>query len=157
MAVDERTSLIAKRVVTRLAPEELIFFDAASEAFRRNGQKVRPGGDPLGFGLTEVVALVTPVALAVSAAVVDDLVGRTATAAVDRGRRGVKWLRGKLSPELPELPVRFEPHELERIRALARAKALALGLPEDQTELLVDALIGSLALPATDDRGEESP
>jgi hypothetical protein len=87
MAVDERTSLIAKRVVARLAPEELIFFDAASEAFRRNGQKVRPGGDPLGFGLTEVVALVTPVALAVSAAVVDDLVGRTATAAVDRGRR----------------------------------------------------------------------
>jgi hypothetical protein len=157
MTVDERTSLIAKRVVTRLAPEELIFFDAASEAFRRNGQKVRPGGDPLGFGLTEVVALVTPVALAVSAAVVDDLVGRTATAAVDRGRRGVKWLRGTLSPELPELPVRFEPHELERIRALARAKALALGLPEDQTELLVDALIGSLALPATDDRGEESP
>ncbi|MFD7660217.1 hypothetical protein ACFV4N_40090, partial [Actinosynnema sp. NPDC059797] len=96
--------------------------------------------------------------LAVSAAVADELLGRTASAVVDRGARGLRWLRGKAGraergdapAQLP--PAReFDQRDLKRIRDLARQKAQALGLPDEQVELFVDALIGSLAAP--DDGG----
>lgn len=160
MTVDERVREIARVVVSRVAPEELVFFDAASEAyFRDRGRReARTGRDPLGFGVTEVVTLVTPVALAVSAAVADELLGRTASAVVDRGARGLRWLRGKAGrAERDDAPAQlppareFDQRDLKRIRDLARQKAQALGLPDEQVELFVDALIGSLAAP--DDGG----
>lgn len=145
----------------KLAPDELIFFDAASEAFFRDQDKkdrvAKPGRDPLAFGLDEIVNLVTPVALAVSAAVMSELTKRTATAVVNRGKRGVGWLRGKVKKAEPALseaaPVALAPQELNRIKDVARDKARALGLPDAQVELFVDALIGSLVL--TDDQGLE--
>lgn len=137
----------------KLAPEELVFFEPASEAFFRDrdrdpdGTGGRARRDPLAFGVTEVVALVTPVALVVSAAIADEVVGRTATAVVDRGAR---WLRRKVrGGNRPELPARveFDEHELARIRASAAEKARALGLAEEQVSLFVDALIGGLTDP----------
>jgi len=123
--------------VTKLAPDELIFFDAASEAFFHDQDKkdraAGPGRDPLAFGLDEIVNLVTPVALAVSAAVMSELTKRTATAVVDRGKRGAGWLRGKRKKAEPApldaAPVVLAPRELSRIRDVAGDKARALGLP----------------------------
>ncbi|RLK58033.1 hypothetical protein [Actinokineospora cianjurensis] len=157
MADQERVRGIARAIVGKLAPEELVFFEPASEAYFRDrdrdpdGTGGRARRDPLAFGVTEVVALVTPVALVVSAAIADEVVGRTATAVVDRGVRGARWLRHKVrGGNRPELPARveFDEHELARIRASAAEKARAMGLAEEQVSLFVDALIGGLTDPS---------
>ncbi|MCP3801358.1 hypothetical protein NLX83_19025 [Allokutzneria sp. A3M-2-11 16] len=70
--MDEVTTL-ARGVVEACAPEELPFFAAASAAYFRDPRRALAGrkrsDEVLGSGLDTAVALLSPVALAVAAAV----------------------------------------------------------------------------------------
>ncbi|WP_143013160.1 hypothetical protein [Actinopolyspora mzabensis] len=89
----------ARRVVESLAPEELSFFEAASEEFLRDPERAtavrRRGDEALGSGIDTVVALLSPAALAVAAAVYDQLVGRAGDAVVRGGDRVLSRLRAR--------------------------------------------------------------
>lgn len=172
MGEDERrefTVTAARRVVESLAPEELPAFAATSEAFLRDPDRVlagrRRGDEALGSGIDAVVALLSPAALAVAAAVYDQLVGRAGDAVVRGGDRVLSRLRdrfrrrtelesddGSASEESTAEPVAAESlttgaltdEQRERVRGVAEARARALGLAEDRVQLLVGAIVDSL-------------
>ncbi len=151
MSSDGQIHQIARDIVSTVAPEEMNGFESTSQAFLRDQKRVRRGrGDTaLSFGSGEIVALITPAALVVAAAVVDNLAERAGSAVVQRGFSTARWLYGKFGradpvtlPEVP--PLALDDNELLQIRRLAEEKARALGLPEDRVQLLVDALMCSL-------------
>ncbi|MGJ7907897.1 hypothetical protein ACOQFL_15615 [Actinopolyspora sp. H202] len=154
----------ARRVVESLAPEELPAFAATSEAFLRDPDRVtavrRRGDEALGSGIDTVVALLSPAALAVAAAVYDQLVGRAGDAVVRGGDRVLSRLRARFRrraelesedgaaaeestvESLPAGPLTEE--QRARVREVAEARARALGLAEDRVRLLVGAIMDSL-------------
>ncbi len=151
MNPDEETHRIARDIVSKVAPEEMNSFESTSQAFLHHQKRVRRGrGDTaLSFGPGEVVDLITPAALVMAAAVVENLAERAGSATTQRGLRATRWLYGKFGrndpamlPEVP--PLALDKNELLQIRRLAEEKARALGLPEDRVQLLVDALMYSL-------------
>jgi hypothetical protein len=89
--------LLARRVVAGVAPEELPFFDPASDQFFRDRRRRRwrRGDDRvLGYGRGNVIALVTPAALLVASTIVQRLVDRTGDAVIDRSSKlGGRLLR----------------------------------------------------------------
>ncbi|WP_139235276.1 hypothetical protein [Actinopolyspora lacussalsi] len=159
----------ARRVVESLAPEELPFFAAASEEFLRDPERAtairRRGDEALGSGIDTVVALLSPAALAVAAAVYDQLVDRSGDAVVRGGDRLLSRIRarfrrraevenddGSETEGSTTEPVTAEPvtagpltdEQRERVREVAEARARALGLSEDRVRLLVGAIVDSL-------------
>lgn len=151
MNPDEEIRQIARDIVSEVAPEEMNGFESTSQAFLRHQKRVRRGrGDTaLSFGSGEIVVLITPAALVVATAVVENLAERAGSAIVQRGLGTAKWLYGKFgrggSGTLPEVPsLALDENELVQIRRLAEEKARALGLPENRVQLLVDALMCSL-------------
>ncbi|SFE60577.1 hypothetical protein SAMN04487819_1182 [Actinopolyspora alba] len=167
MGEDERrefTVTTARRVVESLAPEELPFFEAASEEFLRDPDRAtvvrRRGDEALGSGIDTVVALLSPAALAVAAAVYDQLADRAGDAVVRGGDRVLSRLRARFrrrvevesdddsetepatAESLTAGPLTDE--QRERVREVAEARARALGLAEDRVQLLVGAIVDSL-------------
>jgi hypothetical protein len=148
---------LARLLVQELAPEELAFFDAASEEFTRAGTGRLPerrggGADEVAWGnVEELVVLVTPAALAICAAVVAEFLQVTGKAVVARsgkaGRRlGRRLVRAKATTAEPAVIAPLSAAQLGRIRLAATEKADELGLSEDERRLLVDGLIGRLVL-----------
>ncbi|SDP74591.1 hypothetical protein SAMN04487905_10874 [Actinopolyspora xinjiangensis] len=172
MGEDERrefTVTTARRVVESLAPEELPAFAATSEAFLRDPERLlagrRCGDEALGSGIDTVVALLSPAALAVAAAVYDQLVDRAGDAVVRGGDRVLSRLRARFrrrsavegDEDSATEPETAEPEtagslttgpltdeQRERVREVAEARARALGLTEDRVRLLVGAIVDSL-------------
>ncbi|MDP9643228.1 hypothetical protein J2S53_003173 [Actinopolyspora lacussalsi] len=164
----------ARRVVESLAPEELPFFEAASEEFLRDPERAtairRRGDEALGSGIDTVVALLSPAALAVAAAIYDQLVDRAGDAVVRGGDRVLSRIRARFrrraevesddgtvaegsttepataesltAESLTAGPLTDE--QRERVREVAEARARALGLSEDRVRLLVGAIVDSL-------------
>ncbi|TDV56497.1 hypothetical protein [Actinophytocola oryzae] len=162
MDVDSRVTGVAKAVVAELAPDELVFFDTATEMFFRDRSKParRQGRDPLSFGITEVVDVVTPAALYVAAVVVDEVLGRAASKTVDKV--GGRWLRRKRVEGRPdEAPLLVsDPEQLAAICVEVRRLLRALHFPEDRIEVFVRALVGALTVPRGvfehDERGPDA-
>lgn len=151
MNSSEEIHRIARDIVAKVAPEEMNGFESTSQAFFGNQKKIRRGrGDTtLSFGSGEIVALITPAALLVVTAVVENLAERAGSTVAQRGLRTVRWLYGKFgrgdSATLPAVSsLTLDKNELLQVRRLAEEKARALGLPEDRVQLLVDALMYSL-------------
>jgi hypothetical protein len=104
---------VARDTVAMVAPDELVFFEAARAEFFRDPDRVVEGrrqrDEVLGYGMDELVQLVTPAALAIAAAVVGAAVDRAGTAVVDQavgaGRRLLRACSGVASP----LPRRRRP------------------------------------------------
>lgn len=142
---------VARTTVERTAPEELLFFDAAASAYLRGPGRASPrrgrrGDEALGYGVTDVVDLVTPVALTVAGAVVAHLADRVGDAASARTDRLIARLRGRLRrrPPPPARLPELSAAQLDVIRALAEERARALGLAEDRIALFVDAFMVSV-------------
>jgi hypothetical protein len=153
---------VARAAVTRVAPHELPLFRATAAAYFKRADQVshqrQNDDDMLGFGGVVDVSMVTPVALAVASAVVQlvatelakSMGKRTGDALVDRVAGAFKGPRRLESPQFAtdQAPA-LTPAQLERVRVVAIDKALRLRLPKSQADRLADAVISTLALPAS--------
>lgn len=165
---------LARRVVAGVAPEELPFFDPASDQFfaERRRRRWRHGDDRvLGYGWGDVIALVSPAALVVASTIVQKLVDRTGDAVLDRSgkvggrllRRAYRRWRARRSPtaapdspsgdaDAAPVPV-VAAAKVPEIRRLVEDAARAAGLPEERVERFVDEFVGALNIeraPTTD-------
>lgn len=150
---DERDFVIslARDAVSAVAPEELSFFAATSEAYFRDPERVLAGDRGhekiLGSGIDTVVALVSPVALAVAAAVYKQLTDRVGAAVVRGGDRLVRRVfrrRGRLTEPAAQLPATLGEEERKRVAQVVRERAQALGLASSKVDMLVDSVLASL-------------
>lgn len=165
---------LARATVERAAPEELLIFPAASEAYLEGQDPTKATrGDPmLGFGIETAVILITPIALTVAKDVLGFLRVQLKKHAEERGDDAVDWFIDRLfrrkddepaasapsdaaapAPAPADTAATVEPDEdieltdeqLEQVRAFALEKAKQLKLPDAKAELLADSLVGSLA------------
>lgn len=142
---------LARDAVSAVAPEEMPFFAATSEAYFRDPGRVlagdRGGDEVLGSGIDTVVALVSPVALAVASAVYQQLTDKAGAAVVRGGgklvRRVFRRRRGSLEPAA-QLPATLSEEERERVAHVVRERAQALGLTGSKVDALVDSVLASL-------------
>jgi hypothetical protein len=162
---DELVVALARATVERAAPEELVIFPAASEAYL-DGQDPakRTRGDPmLGFGVDSAVVLLTPIALTVAKDVLVFLRAQLKKQAEEHSDDVFDWLVDKLfrrgddekgaGGEQGGTVVAADPvaaaeltdEQLAEVRELAIEKAKQLKLSDDKAELLADSLVGSLA------------
>lgn len=160
---DELAVALARATVERAAPEEMVIFPAASEAYLEGQDPAkRTRGDPmLGFGVDSAVIMLTPIALTVAKDVVVFLRAQLAKQAEEHSDDVFDWLVDKLfrrgdddkaadaagGPAVATEPVAAEltDEQLEEVRQLAIEKAKQLKLSDDKAELLADSLVGSLA------------
>ena len=162
MTDDELAVALARSTVERAAPEEMVIFPAASEAFLEGQDpSTKTRGDPmLGFGIESAVILLTPVALNVAKDVLGFLRTQLKKQADEHGDEAFDWLvqklfrrgddDGKKDPATPPAPAPVDAAELtdeqlEEVRKFAIEKAKQLKLPKEKAELLADSLVGSLA------------
>jgi hypothetical protein len=150
--VDERelSTQLALLALERAAPDELLMFDelkdeyfedpAATLAFKKREEAV-------GFGLE--LALLTPYAIAVAQFVLGLLVDVLMDGVKDAAKPGVAGMLRRLlrlpsqeSPTSP--PPELTPEQRQRIFAAARAEAQRLGLSNDHSTLLGNAVVGAL-------------
>lgn len=157
---DELAVALARSAVERAAPEELVIFPAASEAFLEGDDpSKRTRGDPmLGFGVESAVVLLTPVALTVAKDVLGFLREQLKKQADEHGDDAFDWLVRKIfrrgddkdakkdeAPAVAAEPAELTDEQLEEVRKFAIEKAKQLKLPNDKAQLLADSLVGSLA------------
>jgi hypothetical protein len=168
---DELVVALARATVERAAPEELVIFPAASEAYLEGQDPTKATrGDPmLGFGVETAVVLLTPIALTVAKDVLGFLRVQLKRQTEEHGDEAVDWLLDKLLRRGDDEPAPAEPgatasppegaagttepaeeldlteEQLEQVRALALEKAKQLKLSDAKAELLADGLVGSLA------------
>ncbi len=156
---------LARRVVRKIAPEELPSFDIVAAPYLQTPEQAerrlrRAYDDPLGFGLGDIVTMATPVVALVSGSVitaVSDSVGKAvSTGTANAARKAWRKFRGKpLQPlELPPTPLSTA--QLAEVRQLALDRALSLGMERQKAEALADAVLAALVLRENDqDTGRE--
>src|SRR5262249_54021944 len=145
---------ITKTIVSQVAPEELDLFDELIQEYFRNPQPVppaTPSDDPLGFGVGEIVAAVTPAAAAMVSVsgVLEFLAAAWFKASMEEGaeltlaRARQLWTR---TAERTESPASLTQQQILHISTLARQQALRFGMDEKVAENMAAALVGSLVL-----------
>jgi hypothetical protein len=153
MTDDELAVALARSAVEKAAPEEMVIFPAASEAFLEGKDLTdrTRGGPLLGLGVDAAVVMLTPVALTVAKDVLGFLRVQLKKQADKHGEDAFDWLyakifrRGDDDGEKKDGPPELTDEQLEEVRQLAIEKAKQLKLPKDKAELLADSLVGSLA------------
>ncbi len=142
----------ARRVVARVAPEELPAFALLS---RPRARTPRLRDTPLGSGLDEMVGAVTPVGVLVSGWALTAVAGGAADEIKNRSMRLTRTLLDRLpqrlrrraeTEEVAVAVAALSTEQLTSVRASVQAKAVALGMPADQAGVLADAVVGELAL-----------
>ncbi|MET8760616.1 hypothetical protein [Lentzea sp. NPDC004782] len=157
---------LARRVVRKIAPEELPSFDIVAapylESPERAERRLRQAhDDPLGFGLGDIVAMATPVIALVSGSVVtavSDSVGKAVRDGTTNAvRKAWRKVRGKPQKPLELPPTPLTASQLAEVRQIALQRALSLGMERQKAEALADAVIAALVLRDNDqDTGRES-
>jgi hypothetical protein len=141
---------VARGVVTELANKELADFDETAEEYWHNPRRVRDlyrdGDDVLGFGGLDA-AIITPAALYITTEVMRFL--------LESAKGGLGTLIGDFFKEMigrspkknsdareARSPMRqFTPEQLDQAHKVGRKAAKELGLPDNKTELVVNAVI----------------
>ncbi|MCG8928415.1 hypothetical protein [Lentzea sp. CC55] len=155
---------LARRVVRKIAPEELPSFEIVAAPYLENPKQAerrlrQAHDDPLGFGLGDIVAMATPVIALVSGSVitaVSDSVGKAVQqGTTNAARKAWRKLRGKPAEplELPSTPLTTP--QLAEVRKTALERALSLGMEREKAEALADAVVTALVL--RDNDPEEGP
>jgi len=157
MAVSNENELVdalARDIITQIAPEELLLYQSISEEYFNNPQKLldEPSkkDEMLGFGVGEAAALLTPIVLGVTAAVVKyigdeirkSVQEESSTLIGEWVKKFFKIFRSSEDKEIPALTS----SQLEQVRDVAYRQARQLKLSEQRAELLADAVVGSLAV-----------
>lgn len=148
---------VARDLVTQLEPQELLLFRATSQQFRQHPERLLAGqkasDDPIGFGLGEGAALLTPAALATASAVIGYLVDEISKTAADKSAsfiiETVQRIFKKAASPTPQndkqLPT-LTPNQLAQVRAIALKQARQMKLSDARAKVLADAIVGSLAI-----------
>jgi hypothetical protein len=136
---------IVRDVIAETAPNELPLVDGLRQfdddtAVRRL-RKARSSDDPLGFGLGEVVASLTPVVWLALDEVGRRMVGAAVDTTVTRAKR--KLFRRRSEPvRVPALTSQ----QLADVRRRVIESAIHDGVDPEQAERLADAVVARLAL-----------
>jgi hypothetical protein len=147
-----RVRSVVREVVAKVAPAELVLVDGLAQfddamAVRRLGGS---GGrrEPLGFGLGELAALVTPVVWLV----LDQTARKLAESAVDTSISGTRgwWRRMRHRTEEPLAIPPLTAEQLAEVRTRVVETASRRGLSAEEAEAVADAVVARLALAATD-------
>jgi len=143
---------LSKKLVSQLAPEELEMFDELYEEYRANPAPPADtdNDDPLGFGVTEIMAAITPAAGAAASATVSYLASEVIKSAKDESAVVIQdKIKALFNPEKkkPEAdPPPLSKEALEQIKKLAVKSARAQGLSPKKAEQIALGLVGLLAL-----------
>lgn len=143
---------VVREVVGRVAPEELPLVDGlarsddATVVRRLSGRGRRR--EPLGFGLGEIVALVTPVVWLV----LNEAAQRAAAAAVDGAGKGAKRFLRKVfrRPSPPVTLPALTPEQIAEVRGRLLEAAKKQGLDDDVAQEIVDTVVKRLEDPDGD-------
>lgn len=109
--------------------------DAFAEADHRSG--------PLAFGLPEFTVLLTPVVLAAMTEVVKYVVEKAMDKGTELSANGIRRLfRRRVPLEAAEEPVALTAEQWAEVRRIVVDVAQRGGVPEDQAQLIADAVIG---------------
>ncbi|MGI8306004.1 hypothetical protein [Saccharopolyspora hattusasensis] len=111
--------------------------------------------EPLGFGLAEIAAMVTPVVWLA----VDEVAQRLAGAAVDGAAKGAKGLLGKIfrRKKTPAVVPPLAPEQLAEVRQRVLELAAQRGLEPEHAITIADAVVARLALPRGPAQGPTDP
>lgn len=136
---------IVRDVVKQLAPDEMPVVNAlaaldASVAARRLA-KAGARRDPLGFGLGDLVVMITPVVWVAVEHIAGRLGDKAADGVLDRAR---KLFRRRAIPQVVELPL--SSGQLAEVRRKALETGARQGLTPEQCEEIADAIVARLAL-----------
>jgi hypothetical protein len=149
--VDDLNALIAeltRNALTSAAPDELVVFEETAQEYFSDPQAAltASGSDSaVGFGLE--LAMITPAALAVGAAVVQAIASHLSGRSVQFGERGlISVARRVLRVEAKPAELTLTAAQARHVRQLAWEKARALGMPESQAQLLADSFVGAIAV-----------
>lgn len=148
---------LSRDIVSEVAPEELPLFRPIGEAYLQNPHEAPPdhksGDEMLGFGVAESAALLTPVILPIMGSVVKYLAGEVTTSLKDHSSEAISdtiknlFRRFRPTGAKPDaMPPPLSREQLQQVHRLASEKARKFDLPEEQAQLLADAITGSLAL-----------
>lgn len=148
VSVQHLVTEVAAVVLRRVAPEELGVLDDTAREFFDDPQSVLRGrrrDEALGFGLD--LALLAPYVLAVGGPVVSYLAAVVGDAAKGAAADALKpviaaRVRGLLSHDGGAPGLSSE--QIRHVHDLVRDRAHAIGLADEQVELLADAFVGSL-------------
>ncbi len=148
---------LAATAVQEVAPEEMLMFQRTADTFFDDPDRLQAtqstNDEPLGFGVDLAVTLIAPVALAVATDVVKYLFEELKKRFADETTDGIVSLlkrmfrnneAGDSTTEQSAPTVTFDKDEIARVRALAVEKAMTLGLPADEAQLLGDSMAGSM-------------
>jgi hypothetical protein len=148
---------IAHEVVTEIAPGELPLFRVTSKTYLENldeGLKPRkPTDKMLGFGLDTAITFLTPVVLAFTTEAVKFLAERVKESVKEASGELITRIIKKIFNRIPPTeedkspPLVLSLEELMQLRQLMVETAKHLRLPQEKTELLVNAIMGRLAVP----------
>ncbi len=150
VAQNQLVADIARDLVAQTAPQELPLFQATSEAYFKNPNKLLKGqagkDEMLGFGVETVsVILMSPIVLTIVDEVVKVITGKVADSGIIR-----KILKKlglvKEKEEKVTLPLSLTREQMQKVHELAFERALQFKLSKSQAELLADSLVGRLAL-----------
>ncbi len=158
---------LARRVVRKIAPEELSSFDIVAAPYLDNPKAAerrlrQAHDDPLGFGPADIVAMATPVIALVSGSVITAVSDGIGNAVRDGAggalRKAWRKVRGKQQPQPLELPAApLTAAQLAEVRQIALERALSLGMKQQKAEALADAVVTALVLRDNNpDLGRES-
>jgi hypothetical protein len=138
---------VSKCIVAEVDPEELALFDELMESYFANPHpSSTERDDPLGFGLGELVSLVTPAAGAAVSAVLTYILNEAIETIQEEGARAVtERIRDWLNSEPAAKALTAE--QLKRIQEITIQQAELFDMDTTKARLIASALVGSLALP----------
>lgn len=148
---------VVRDVVAKVAPEELPLVDGLAglddDAVVRRLSRRGNRREPLGFGLGEIAALVTPVVWLV----VDEAARQVGSAAVNDAAKRTKAVLRKLfrRPAAAVVVPDLTREQLAEVRQRVIETAVDHGLGESRARLIADAVTGRLALAASGDDAHE--
>ena len=147
---------ISKNVIEKISPQELLLFQATSDAYFKNPQKtlkeLKEKDEMIGFGPGESLTLLAPIVLAVTTEMVKFAIGILQEAAKDDLKDKVREnLFSKFSNRFFQNsnPTEHEISSLtneqrEQLRQVTFEKARQFNLPEDQAKQLSDCIVDNL-------------
>ena len=142
---------ISRQLVTEVAPEELDLFDELmAEYFDDPAPPVpadSPDDDPLGFGLSEILVVVTPAAGAVVSTVLSYILAEVIKTTQEESARAItNKLKSLFNSK--EKAERLTPDQLKQVHQVALKQARLFGLDPIQAKQMASSLVGSLAVAA---------
>jgi hypothetical protein len=145
---DEVVASISRELVSHLAPEELPLYPSLLSQFQGaksgRGRKGSSDDQLLGFGVAEIVAMMTPQILTFTLNFWTALLAESAHDPV------VEYVKAHLPGhhKADRGPRQLTPDQLQLVRTVAERQARRLDISEKRAGLLADAMVGVLAAPA---------